>query len=627
MKQFGLAKAYFLNKYQRSPWNYVPPCTPFIVHEWPLIEEQLREKRISYLDYLLAQRLLRDALLDSHESVALFLCYIIMASKAGHLCVEITDTQLTPSISQLWTNENNQDLNEEEAETLLQTILKGSQLVPSFLVTQVTSLDCTSFPSTPLCQCHQHFYLQKHWIFESLFLDHFNQHIREKPTVEIDEEQVQVDVEKMLVSGEINAEQAQSILEACMHSVTLITGGPGTGKSYTAGKLINVLYKNRQCKDTNFQIVLAAPTGKAAANLQKSLQKTTLSQLPPIQAKTLHSLLNIQRSQLQNSSSGLNADLVVVDECSMIDILMMSKLFESLKKGCRVILLGDPQQLPAVGAGSIFMDLNQLCLAHLPLSHIHLKTCLRAELKSIIDFAELVKNGLADQAIAVLNDSTIGVSKLKLSGVQNHAQKEIVSHLASLFPSFVDNPKDALQLFNSFNRMRLLSPLRKGPFGVEVLNQLIWKVISQKSTKSSWIAIPIMISANDYQQELYNGDTGILLRKLPLNRSENEDYALFASRTNSEELRRFSIFLLPKYELAYCLSVHKSQGSEFDHVILVLPEGSEIFGREVFYTGITRARKQVEIWGTDATLKKTILTQEQRLSNFAGRYAKIWNHS
>jgi exodeoxyribonuclease V alpha subunit len=129
-----------------------------------------------------------------------------------------------------------------------------------------------------------------------------------------------------------------------------------------------------------------------------------------------------------------------------------------------------------------------------------------------------------------------------------------------------------------------------------------------------------MIISNDYRQDLFNGETGVLMRKLPAGEEKvsSEDMAYFFSR-NGEEVRRIPGLLLPKFEYAYCLSVHKSQGSEFDRVVLLMPEGSELFGREVFYTAITRARKQLDIFGSDHVLHKTILQEGSRLSGLGQR--------
>lgn len=620
MKHPGLAKSQFLESYQRAPWNK----SKFTRQnsKWPLLDKQLIQKRITYFDYALTQRLLRDCP-QANQETALFICHLIMAAKEGHLCVKTHVNSLTPSVAQLWQNETEEPLSTEETEILLTSILQGSSSIPQTLITLTENFLEKEWPHTPLCNYQNCYYLQRHWILESLLLQHLAKHIQTPPAVKINQAIMQRDLQSMLEKGQLNPEQSAAIEQASEHSLSLITGGPGTGKTYTAGHLIRVFWNNMSPEQQlNFQIILAAPTGKAAANLQKSLGRAAsdLHQFPALQAKTLHSLLNMHRS---HETLRLAADLIVVDESSMIDIKVMARLLEAMKIGSRLILLGDPHQLPSVEAGSIFVDLNHLNQSQLSIPCTQLKTCLRAELKSIIDFAQIVKNGQADQALTLLNQTAPGISRLHFHADPKKAQKELISYIVRYFPSCMHQNEQAVSFYEAFNSIRLLSPMRKGAFGVDILNQLIWQRIHQGAPTQGWIAIPIIIVSNDYRQDLFNGETGVLIRKLPLKNDTSDDYALFPCRHQEGLMRRFSALLLPKYELAYCLSVHKSQGSEFERIVLALPEGAELFGREVFYTAITRARRQIEIYGSDQTIKKTITQQETRLSGIVQRYTNL----
>lgn len=621
MKQPGLAKSQFFESFQRTPWNASKISSLSSSREWPLFTRYLSQKKITYFDYLLTQRLLRN-FPDAEQEIAFFICHLIMSAKEGHLCIKIKDHEVFPSVSQLWKNEIDQAFSEEETDLLSKYVLKGSILAPSQLISQVENVPSNNqWPLTPICHYNQCFYLQRHWVFESLFLHHLDQHLHTTPSIRIDLEQINSELKLMHSKGELNEEQFQAILQALTHPLSLITGGPGTGKTYTAGKLIRIFWKNLLPQDqSTCQIALAAPTGKAAANLQKSLSNaiSDLQNFPPLQAKTLHSLLNLNRF---NTPTRLNADLILIDESSMIDIKVMANLFKSLKSGARLILLGDPFQLPSVEAGNAFIDLNHLNQNNSKISSTHLQTCLRTELASIVDFSRLVKDGLAEEAMDALNKSTSGIKRLHFTEDPKKAQKELIAYMANFFPCFIKDEKKAESLFPAFNSIRLLSPMRKGLFGVDILNQLIWQSISQKAVESDWIVIPIMIAANDYRQDLFNGETGLLIRKLPLKKFSTEDFALFADRNQDSQMRKIAAVLLPKYDLAYCLSVHKSQGSEFDRIVLVLPEGAESFGREVFYTAVTRARQQIEIYGLDSTISKTISQQERRLSGILERFS------
>ncbi len=623
----GLAKKLFAEAYQRAPWLPLEEDQS-AVSVWPFLDRLLAQQQLSYLDYVLTHRLLRNYP-NAGQETALFLCHLTLAAKEGHLCVRITENELIPSVAQLWQNEESQSLTDEEMKDLAQLIVEGAKQLPSGLLSD-TNIHCSFMPHTPLCREGNDFYLQRHWIFETLFLKYLKRHLKTIPRLILNEEQIKQTIEQLCQEKLLLKEQAQAIMKGCLNSLTLVTGGPGTGKTYTAGYLIKIFWQHlSEEQKQSCQVVLAAPTGKAAANLQRSLNKITASlSFPVIQAKTLHALLEMKPSSLQERSTRLTADLIVVDESSMIDVKMMACLFEALKPGSRLILLGDQYQLPSVEAGSVFVNLIQLQHAypHLAIPCAQLSVCLRVELKSLIDFAQLINQGKAQEVLACLSQSIgSGIRRLQLPIDKKEAQRMFLEHVMPYFPTLVKSGQKAEQLLEAFHHIRLLSPLRKGPFGFEALNQLIWQRVCRAAPAYGWLVIPIMIVTNDYRQELFNGETGILMRRLPLNSLKAEDYALFPTKQGDGQVRRLPALLLPKYEYAYCLSVHKSQGSEFDHVILVLPEGAELFGREVFYTAVTRARRQIEIYGSDAVILKTVRQQGIRFSGIEKRLTtKEW---
>lgn len=628
MQRQGFAKKQFAEAYQRSPWlsfGKRQSGQP----QWPFLDLFLAQQRVAYFDYDLTHRLLRD-FPSTGQEVALFLCHLILAAKEGHLCVQASQEGISPSVQHLWQNEEGNPLSIDESRTITQLILEGSKQIPEGLLTILDHAG-RELPTTPICQEGNRFYLQRLWVYETLFLKNLKKHLNTPPAITLNPADIKKVVRTLIEDKLVLDEQAQAIMQGCLNPLTLVTGGPGTGKTYTAGHLIKVFWQlltaeQRAC----CQIVLAAPTGKAAANLQRSLNKVTgsLEGFPPIQAKTLHSLLGLKHSSPSKDPVRLTADLIVVDESSMIDVRMMAALFESLKPGSRLILLGDKHQLPAVEAGSVFFDLISLQNTYPQLAFpcISLSVCMRAELKGLIDFAQLINQGSSQKVLDTLNQTEChGIKRLSFAEDKKTAQAEFISHVTPLFPTVIHLGQKPDHLLDLFQTIRLLSPVRKGPFGVETLNQLIWQKISHKVPMNGFLAVPIMVTVNDYRQELFNGDTGILIRRLPLHSLCAEDYALFPCRLEEGKVRRFSALLLPKHELAYCLSVHKSQGSEFDHVILALPEGAELFGREVFYTAVTRARKSLEIYGSDLVIQKTVEHQALRLSGLEQRMTtKEW---
>ncbi len=324
--------------------------------------------------------------------------------------------------------------------------------------------------------------------------------------------------------------QQAAVDSVLLNPFTIIVGGPGTGKTYTARKLVEGL----QREHPDLHIALAAPTGKAVSNLKGNLEVAG-------EIKTLHALLHRKQR--------ISADVILVDESSMIDVELMGRLFSGIKRGGRLVLVGDPDQLPPVEAGSLFADLvkQEGCV-------VRLETCLRAEKDSLITLAEEIRTGIAAPPLSLLSDPNA------------IARKFIRAWDADLTES-----NDPYELLELSKRSRMLTLLRKGRYGVERMNTLCRE-------RSKMSATPIMITANDYRQNLFNGEMGIVL----------DGQAFFPGRS-------LPCSLLPPHEVAYCLSVHKSQGSEFDVVTLLLPEGSERFGRQGLYTGVTRAKKHVEI--------------------------------
>jgi len=262
----------------------------------------------------------------------------------------------------------------------------------------------------------------------------------------------------------------------------------------------------------------------------------------------------------------------------------MNAIFAAIKPGARLILSGDRHQLAPVGSGSLFADLVQ----YVPSHTVELKTCLRTDRASIAQFAMAVQAGKTEELL-------------------NHPE-DLICHplldslnLEEVVARFDPQHHSPEQLLKRFSAFRLLSPLRKGPHGVDELNRQCHALASKRHHSMA----PIIITKTDRRLGLFNGEVGLMA----------QDQAYFP---DTEGVRRISTLLLPPYEYAYCLSVYKSQGSEFDEVWIVLPEGSQYFGREVLYTAVTRARRQVQIWSTPEVLAQTVERQAVRLSGICG---------
>ncbi|HEV8052687.1 MAG TPA: exodeoxyribonuclease V subunit alpha [Parachlamydiaceae bacterium] len=619
----GIARNLFLERTSKKL-----PGTSEMHSKWPLLEAMLRSKCLGFVDLALATHLLEP---NADESVAALVCHLSIASRLGHVCVAIEEGNITPSIETTWISneaEYSNSMVKVDSRLLTQLIVQGSQKVPAPFMWDVNGPGDAL--NSPLIKNDKLFYLQRSWNLETFFLKNFaNRFVQTMSTPQLADNGAQFPLDQIIVDREVKVlvaegkllkEQAAAVMMACRSSLTLITGGPGTGKTYTAGMLLRIIWGAVPASSSaTFNIALAAPTGKAAANLEASINSAMkqLEGFQHIKAQTLHQLLGIKNNRVNQTPAVLGADLVLVDESSMIDIKMMGQLFAAIKPGARLILLGDRHQLPSVEAGSLFADLTSYFLSRSDgqVQVVELKTCLRTELKSIVDLADRIKSGNDDETLALLESHAEGIGLVKFDEHLSiyEQKKHFLDYVIPRFPFFTKLPEDPSLLLEQFAKFRILTPMRNGPFGVDALNALIHQAMVGKMTQKGCFIVPIMVMQNDYRHGLFNGEVGLLVRET------ESGFALFPSREPGGKMRRIPSILMPRYEYAYCLSVHKSQGSEFEHVVLLLPEGTQGFGREALYTGVTRAKRRLEIWSKPHVLSQMMKLQALRQSGIVKR--------
>ncbi len=374
---------------------------------------------------------------------------------------------------------------------------------------------------------------------------------------------------------------------------SIISGGPGTGKTSTVLKIIALLLS---VYGRSLTIGLAAPTGKAAARLSLSLESgrdsNNLSQIissVSLEAMTLHRLLGVKKyspSFRHNQSNPLGYDVVIVDEASMVDLALMAKLIDGLKQGSRLILLGDKDQLASVEAGSILADL----IGGLPANTTTLTKSYRFD-GGISKLAKLVNNGKAEDGWSLLNSSEYQDVTVKNGlSVQDLGRRYEGYMKQAVLPGGEDS---CHLLFRQLNQFQLLCAVRQGRRGVRSVNSGVERYLSEKGyncTKSEFYpGRPVLISQNDYSLNLFNGDIGICL-----NDRDGNIKVWFEQHDGT--VKSFLPHRLPRCETAFALSIHKSQGSEFDEVIIILPENdSPVLSRELVYTAVTRAKKRVTL--------------------------------
>ncbi|CAI1900963.1 exodeoxyribonuclease V subunit alpha [Serratia proteamaculans] len=446
---------------------------------------------------------------------------------------------------------------------------------------------------------------------------------------------------------------------AATRRIAVISGGPGTGKTTTVAKLLAALVQLAEGR--RLRIQLAAPTGKAAARLTESLGSAgkQLALTPeqralfPTEASTLHRLLGAQpNSQRMRYHSGnrLHLDVLVVDEASMVDLPMMARLIAALPAQARVIFLGDRDQLASVEAGAVLGDIcrfaeqgysvaraEQLsrltgCLlqgesaqaeAAVRDSLCLLRKSYRFDANSGIgQLASAVNAGNGKLALAALDGRFSDVSGYPLAETQDY--QALLDACVTGYRDYLRQVvagADAVAVLAAFGRFQVLCALREGPFGIAGLNERIETglqragLIQRKpGAAGRWYSgRPVMIGRNDSALGLFNGDIGIALR------DETGELRVHFQLPDGS-IKSVQPSRLPAHETAYAMTVHKSQGSEFDHTVLVLPNHFlPVLTRELVYTAITRARRQLSLYAIDAVLMRAIRTPTQRRSGLAER--------
>ncbi len=418
------------------------------------------------------------------------------------------------------------------------------------------------FPKEPLCASSGLLYLQRNWVYESQIVHHVKRILHGTPS----------NVFPFLKVPGLLEDQQKAVELISQSSLTLISGGPGTGKSHLISQLI-------QAVDNRCEILVAAPTGRAAAQIAERLLGFSCT------CATLHSTLG------SREENPLNADLIIVDECSMIDVAMFARLLSRIPEGARLVLVGDSEQLPPVGSGSIFADLVDLEM--LPM--VRLRHCMRSEEHDVLALAGAIRSGDAEAVLARIQPI------------------DSFSIITSRHPAPCEKEPDIQEALARLRNMCILSCVRSGPMGVDTCNLKVASMMKQRAGSSLFWTAPIVIVRN--AASLYNGDLGVLMHK-----GEEALYAYFQSRNERVEVSQ-----LPPFEYAYSLSVHKSQGCEYDDVFLLIPPGSEVFGKEVLYTAATRAKKTIYIDGDKQTIAKALTLSSRRSSGITGeRMRKIF---
>lgn len=442
--------------------------------------------------------------------------------------------------------------------------------------------------------------------------------------------------------------QRQAARVACSRSLAVISGGPGTGKTATAGKILALIVEQAiagaavkgkpdaggRASDIP-RIALVAPTGKAAATLAHSIARAVASidcspeikAAIPTTAHTIHRALGVRGGVLSgfrhDEHNPLAIDVLLVDEASMVDLALMARLLAAVPHDARVILLGDEHQLASVEAGAVLGD---ICAAAVkPQSGGAAPAIGECIARLSHSYRYEADRGIGALARAI-NDGDVNAT-LEILASPDHPEVERYDFEprgageARLRKDIVDGYRvyleetDPDRMLAQFSQFRVLSPQRKGPGGVEELNQQVENALRREqligSSPDRYERRPVLVKANDYGVQLFNGDIGIVEPG-----QAGVERVLFQG--DQGDVRRVTYARLPQHESAFAMTVHKSQGSEFERVAVVLTAyAARHASRELLYTAVTRARSSVTLYGSEAAIAEAVGRRIARSSGLA----------
>lgn len=513
----------------------------------------------------------------------------------------------------------------------------------------LSSSDCAA----PIVLSEDRLYLHRLWHNEGQVARFFQSQSTAQPFAP---ERVREVLDQLFGSEPDNWQKIAAAV-ALTQKTAVISGGPGTGKTTTVAKLLAALIR---LSEGALRIQLAAPTGKAAARLTESLGKA-LQKLPvseaerqrfPADATTLHRLLGAQPETQRlryHAGNPLHLDVLVVDEASMVDLGMMANLIAALPAQARVVFLGDRDQLASVEAGAVLGDICRCAEAgYSPMRAAQLSELTGSGVAGIDDSsAPAVRDAIcllrksyrfdansgigqlaaavnAGDAKAVEAAFKAGFSDITRQPLQDaDAYQAMLTEIAAGYQPFlklIRQRADPAEIIAAFGRYQLLCALREGPFGVQGLNQRIeqklmqLQLIRRPTGGSRWYqGRPVMVTRNDSTLGLFNGDIGITL-------FDEEGLLKVFFPLPDGSIKAVQPSRLPTHDTAWAMTVHKSQGSEFDHTALVMPaQFLPVLTRELIYTAITRARKQLTLYSDDGVFRRAVQLRTQRRSGLLER--------
>ncbi len=439
-----------------------------------------------------------------------------------------------------------------------------------------------SYLCRPVAIWNDRIYWQKNWLYESYILQEI-QRLFSDASFSLEKKDTffaRVDSDPHL-----RLDQKNAIKNVCTRPFSLILGGPGTGKTFTITKLVRYFADWTGAKA---KILLTAPTGKADYNLEQKIGEKNKEISFSLEVKTLHAVLGRTKNRsFSFASSPLPYDLIIVDEAAMIDAGLMAELLLKVSSSTRLVFVGDPDQLPAIESGSILYDLSQdaSCV-------FSLAKATRFSNQALIDFSYAIKVcDLQFMEQCLKEENSIA---WKCAETNEDLEKQVLFSLEEYIQKWSEK-KSIGDALDYMQKVQYICPWKEGKIGVHSINT--WCHTSLVAKERSSYFFPVIITENQKEYQVYNGMQGVLMRA-----EHSTEEAIYFPGKDPIVFSAVQPEKKPSFAFAFCLSVHKSQGSEFDEVRMILPERSDCFGRKMLYSGVTRAKKDLAIFSSKDTL-------------------------
>ncbi|AAX17950.1 exodeoxyribonuclease V subunit alpha [Borrelia turicatae] len=577
------------------------------------IYEIIETLNINIENYYKAHLLTKKIKDKKYEEITIFLIFLFNYLSKGHLRANINllikDIQNTIDCAFLEIKDEDQSY--QKSINILEELAKITQATKIHEIILhlkenniMKDLNQNERIITPLIlENNIHIYTQKNFREEEELIKKIDQRLKDNKS-EITTQRIQ-NIMNNLNTKDLSEEQINSIKKSLKSNFFILSGGPGTGKTTTINYILKAIDMHLNVKQ---KVALVAPTGKASQKLKSSL-KESFTNLET-EYSTVQKLLKmsfINKGNKYDEANPLEFEIIIIDEASMIDLSTFLKLLKAVKRNTKLIITGDKNQLPSIAGGNVYSSLTQI--KEISDENVEI---LKKNFRSN-DEINLLAKAIYQEDTNLIDIQLNANKNIILKDINKvNIENELLNHTKDLYKKISNfdlnslNNKEIESIINALLSNVILCSRNFGKFGTKRINEIIKLYL--KKTYGNLIGQIILITQNDYKNDLFNGERGILFRE------NSKIYALF--KREDEKYKRINFNLINKYELSFATTIHKSQGSEYQHVQIII-EDHPFLTKELLYTAITRAKESIKIISSKDIIKNVSLKTIKRDSKIS----------